>query len=133
MFATVLMVALGGALGSLARFGASRVFAGVVDDAMPIATLTVNLVGCFIAGFLVRAFAGAWEVPDHMRAGLIVGVLGGLTTFSAFGVETMRMIDAGRWVWAMGFIGLNVVGGVGGVALGQAAAKAWVGAPPIPG
>jgi len=130
MLATILMVALGGAVGSVARFAIARISAGVVDDAMPIATLIVNLVGCFAAGFLVRALAGPWQIPEHLRAGVMVGVLGGLTTFSAFGVETMRMIDAGRWVVASGFVALNVVGGIGGVALGQLAARAWVVAPP---
>ena len=133
MLSSIAMVALGGALGALGRFGLSHISKQVIDDAMPAATLAVNLIGCFAAGFLVRALAGPWHMPEHMRLGLMVGLLGGLTTFSAFGVETVRMLEAGRWVWVMGFVMANVAGGIAAVMVGQVAARALLGIEPVAG
>ena len=133
MWSTLLMVAIGGACGALLRFGVSHVSKQVVDDALPAATLAVNLIGCFAAGFLVRAMGGPWQVPEHLRAGLIVGVLGGLTTFSAFGIETVRMLESGRWVAVTLFLVANVAGGVACVAFGQAVARVWLAVEPVAG
>jgi CrcB protein len=59
-----------------------------------------------------------------------VGILGGLTTFSAFGVETVRMIEAGRWISGGAFIAANVIGGIACVMFGQTLARVWLAIPP---
>jgi CrcB protein len=133
MLTSVVMVALGGALGALGRFGLSHLSKQVIDDALPAATLAVNLFGCLAAGFLVRALAGPWHLSEPTRLGIMVGILGGLTTFSAFGVETVRMIEAGRWISGGAFIAANVIGGIGCVMFGQAIARVWLAIPPVAG
>ena len=98
----VLLVALGGAVGSVARYGA-RVALARAWPALPLGTLTVNVLGCFCFGLL----AGATD-DRTLRLALGTGVLGGFTTFSAFGGETLGLLDASPRLAA-----LNVVGNVG--------------------
>lgn len=101
-----LLVFIGGGLGSLLRY-AVRVLAARVAGAGSAetshwlwATLAVNVVGCFLGGALLRSIAttrvGAIELSDHARLFLLTGILGGFTTFSAFGVETLELLHAGR-------------------------------------
>jgi CrcB protein len=129
MALTLLLVAIGGAIGSVARYGVAQLGHRVMDDAAPAATLGVNLFGCFAIGLLAAAFAGPWSgVREDVRVGLIVGVLGGLTTFSAFGFETLRMIDQGH-LWRAGwFAAVHVGAGVAGVAAGGSLARRVLGA-----
>lgn len=110
---TWLLVALGGATGSSARYGLSLV---VKERGWPaaVSTGTVNIVGCFLIGVLYTKT----EDPTLRRA-LGVGVLGGFTTFSSFGHETMAFIRAGRLDLAAGSIAANLLLGLLGVWLGQ--------------
>lgn len=71
----------------------------------PVGTILINVTGCFAVGLLASLFAGPLAVRDEMRLAVVVGLLGGYTTFSAFGRETFQMLQDGRWAWA----GLNVL------------------------
>lgn len=122
------LVALGGALGSAARYGVGLLALRFVHSpggegwrAFPFATLAVNVLGCFAGGLLLGGRLAGRGQDDPARALLITGVLGGLTTFSAFGIETIVLAQQGR----AGLAGLNVAANVL-LGLSAAALGAWV-------
>lgn len=100
-----LAIFAGGGLGALLRFGLSGFVQRMTDDAFPIGTLVVNVTGCLVIGFLGAVFTGPALVRDEWRFFLLVGLLGGFTTFSTFGFETLALMDDGEWARA----GLNLV------------------------
>lgn len=110
-------VAIGGASGSLARY-ALGLWARAAAPGFPIATLTVNAVGGLCIGLIFAATAGRAEVPEWLRVGLITGVLGGFTTFSAFSLETLLLWREGNAVLALANIALNLLLSLGACALG---------------
>jgi len=117
----ILLVALGGAVGSVARYKLSGLVLQHTEDwRFPAGTFAVNVIGCLVAGALVglaerHAFLG----PDA-RLLLLTGVLGGFTTFSAFGLETMVLLKRGDWWIAGANILLSVVAGLLALWLGMA-------------
>ncbi|SHM45690.1 fluoride efflux transporter CrcB [Phytopseudomonas punonensis] len=112
MIFTVLAVALGGAFGTLARFFIGNWISANWPQHFYGATLIVNLVGCLLIGVLYGLFLLRPEVPLPVRAGLIVGVLGGFTTFSSFSLDTLRLLDSGQAPMAIGYLAVSVVGGL---------------------
>lgn len=118
---TVLMVALGGALGSVARYGAG-IGARSLAPGWPWGTLLVNVLGSFAIGVLFAWFL-VRPVPDWLRFGLITGVLGGFTTFSAFSIETIELMRAGGWAAGLLYLGVTLVLGLAACASGIAAAR----------
>lgn len=117
-----LCVATGGALGALARYGFSLVagsFAG--PQRAFLATFAVNVLGCFVAGMLVVFVARNFPDPVSARAFLIIGLMGGFTTFSAFGLETVQLILGGDWksaaAYALASVVLSVLAAGAGMAL----------------
>jgi fluoride exporter len=78
----LLAVALGGAVGSLARYGADRLIERRISSVFPWSTFTINATGCLLIGVLVAAVLDRHHTPAWIRAGLAMGVLGGYTTFS---------------------------------------------------
>ena len=106
---SLLWVMAGGALGSGARYLlATRVTQFEWFAKFPMGTLTVNLVGCFLIGVLYSTLPA--EHPSRLF--LMVGCLGGFTTFSSFGLETMTLINEGRMMHAALYVLLSNVGGV---------------------
>ena len=107
---TWLLVALGGALGSTARFGAGRLAAAATGSTFPWATFGVNVVGSFLIGVLAAALGpdGRFGAGAELRAFILVGLLGGFTTFSSFSLETLTLMRTGAWAAA----GANVLGSV---------------------
>ena len=116
---TYLMVALGGALGSVARFGLSNLIALRYAGSFPLATLIVNVTGSLAIGYLA-----ATTTSQSARNFLMIGVCGGYTTFSAFSLQTLTLIQGGQWLSAAGNIGLSVVLCIGGAWLGYVAGLA---------
>ena len=108
-----LAVALGGALGAVARHAAALMVANRVGAAavFPAGTFAVNVVGCFLAGVLLSVF-GRIAVSEPTRAFLMVGVLGGFTTFSAFGTELFLLLKAGEPQSAIAYVLTSVLLGV---------------------
>jgi len=102
-----LLIALGGAAGSLLRYVVGRVAQGMSAAGCPIGTLFVNVSGCFISGVLVRQFMNMQLSPD-LRALLIVGFCGGFTTFSTFTADTLGLIEGGEYGRATGYVILSV-------------------------
>lgn len=115
-------VALGGAIGSLGRWGVGLALPHPVG-AWPWSTLLVNLTGCLLIGALVARLAVAASPHPLTRPFLGVGLLGGWTTFSAFSVELLELANAGRPLLAAGYVALSVVAGVAAVGLGVAAGQ----------
>lgn len=113
-----LAVFLGGGLGALARYGIGRL---LPTSPLPWGTLAVNVAGCFALGLLAPIFAARHDLAPALRLGLTTGVLGGLTTFSTFGVETLRAWQASPLL-GMQNLALNL-----GVGLGAAALGLWLG------
>jgi CrcB protein len=121
-----LWVGIGGFLGSILRFGLSGLVESWWKPAhFPTGTLIVNLLGCLAIGFLGRLLAPHGDMPADARAFLIVGLLGGFTTFSAFGAETLNLFTDGRKLLAVANIGGHVLFGLSAVWLGQALARSW--------
>ena len=102
-----LLIALGGAAGSLLRYAVGRVVQGMSASGFPVGTLFVNVSGCFIIGILVRQFMNMQLSPE-LRALLIVGFCGGFTTFSTFSADTIGLIEGGEYARASGYVVLSV-------------------------
>jgi fluoride exporter len=122
------LIATGGGLGSVLRYAMHVWVKNAVNTGFPLGTLAVNVTGCLLIGLLAAAFAGPLPVQEDYRLGLIVGVLGGFTTFSAFGWETFALIDGGRYVLAALNVALSCGLGLFGVCAGVFVAKQWFGA-----
>ncbi|MGY2083435.1 fluoride efflux transporter CrcB [Blastococcus sp. SYSU DS0539] len=122
-----LLAALGGALGSLARWGLAEALPSS-PAGWPWPTLSVNLTGCLLLGALLALLAVRSPEPAWVRPFLGVGVLGGYTTYSAFAVEVVRLVDGGAPVPAVGYVLASVVGGVAAVVLGAHLVR-WAGPP----
>ena len=120
---TIILIGLGGFLGSVLRYITSGVVQSLAGGALfPYGTLAVNLTGCFIIGFLSQ-LADAREVfSAESRAFVFVGILGGYTTFSTFGNESLNLFRGGENWYAFVYVGAHVLLGLGAVWLGRAAA-----------
>ena len=120
---TLLLVALGGALGSVLRYKIDGWVQAGAGGAFPWGILFVNVTGCFVAGLLMTFLLERTSVSDEVRTGLLVGVLGGYTTFSTFSLQSLDLADAGLW----GYVAVNVLASVAGallaVWLGQQVAR----------
>jgi fluoride exporter len=120
----LLFVMLGGAFGSGARHLAGRATLAWFGPGYPWGTLAVNLIGGFLMGLLAGGLARFGNGGEQWRLLLGVGVLGGFTTFSAFSLDAMVMIERGDWTLALGYILASVIGSIAALALGLGAMRA---------
>lgn len=116
-----LYIAVGGAVGAVARYGLSGWVHDRAGFGFPWGTLAVNLLGCLLIGFALRALE-AIQVGADTRALVAVGLLGSFTTFSTFGYETMAMLEDGGWGRAGAYTAASVVLGLVAVQVGATAA-----------
>ncbi len=123
---TILYVALGGALGSVSRYLLGT-WAQTVSRSIdfPYGTLTVNLIGCFVIGFLSQLAEGRGAFTSESRMLVFIGILGGFTTFSSFGNDTINLLRDGEAFNALVNVGANVIVGLFLVWLGRAIAY-WI-------
>jgi CrcB protein len=123
-----LLVCLGGAIGTGARYLLGGWITTAVGPGFPWGTLTVNALGSFLMGALMQLALGDGLVPPDVRVVLAVGVLGGFTTYSSFNHETLALLQRGAWP-AAGYVAATLAGclvlGLLGVAAGRAVATAW--------
>jgi CrcB protein len=104
-----LYVAIGGAVGSVARLLLSGAIQQRAGTAFPAGTLVINVVGSLLLGFLLRYALGSTSVSPEARALLTTGFCGGFTTFSTFSYETVTLVEDGDWGRAGAYVALSVV------------------------
>ena len=115
----VLLVGAGGFLGAIARYGVGRGLDRVAESPwIPYGTLAANVAGCLLIGVIAGLMDHRQALSAELRAFLVVGLLGGFTTFSAFGYETLTLARAGDVSAAVGNVGVQVAAGLGAVWLG---------------
>ena len=114
-----LAVAVGGALGSIARHWVNIEISHRLEKTGPQATFVVNVIGCLVIGVLAgRVASGRLHLTPAMRTFLFVGVLGGFTTFSSFGLDTFTLAHGGDYAGAFWNVVGQIVLGLGCVGLG---------------
>ncbi len=104
----LLLIAIGGAAGSVLRYlvgGRAQHFA---PHGFPLGTLVVNVAGCFLIGIFIRQFMNV-QTHNYLRALLVVGFCGGFTTFSAFSMETVGLVEGGEYARAVTYVGLSIL------------------------
>jgi CrcB protein len=123
----LLFIALGGAAGSVTRYLVAVQGQRLSQSVFPVGTLTVNVLGCLLIGLLGTLFAGPVIVREEYRFLLLVGFLGGFTTFSTFGFETLALVsDREWWLASTNVLASNVLG-LGAVWVGNRLALLWQG------
>ena len=122
----VLLVGAGGFVGSVARYlmsgGAHRLMPAAE---FPVGTLSVNLLGCFLIGLIAGVAESRSLFSPELRTLLLIGVLGGFTTFSTFAYETLALASDGEMVKAAGNVILQVVGCLIAAGAGMMVARSW--------
>ena len=122
---TVLWIGLGAGVGGVARYGLSRWLQGLVETRMPVGTLAVNVLGCFLIGLLASLLTESSLVRPEHRLAILVGVLGGFTTFSTFAWETLVLGQGGFPASALLNVLLSNVLGLAAVWLGWRLSHLW--------
>jgi CrcB protein len=128
MITTYLWIALGGALGSMARFWLGAVVAELLGPQFPWGTIFINILGSFVIGFFttVTGPGGRVAASFNARAFVMVGICGGFTTFSAFSLQTLDLARANQWAQAGGNVALSVVACLFAVWAGHALAAVLI-------
>jgi CrcB protein len=121
-----LMVCLAGAIGTGMRYGVS-LWALRAPGAFPFGTLIVNVVGCFLIAAIAQAASSTTLLSDTLRVTLMTGFVGGLTTYSAFNLETTRLLQERAWALGLLNVFLTLVVCFGAGLLGFAVARRLVG------
>lgn len=122
----LLLIALGGGLGATSRFGTNMLAASLLGTRFPYGTALVNSVGSFFAGFLMILLMERFALSDYWRLFLMVGFLGGYTTFSSFSWETWMLYQNGEYLIACVNVLVNNVFALGLAFLGMHLAR-WLG------
>ncbi|MEW6535660.1 MAG: fluoride efflux transporter CrcB [Candidatus Auribacterota bacterium] len=100
MWLILLSVACGGAIGAVTRFWISELIYQHFNTIFPFGTLSVNLIGCYLIGFLWNIF-GNFAVPEYIKMFMSVGILGALTTFSSYAIGTVNLLRDGEYLYAV--------------------------------
>ncbi len=110
-------VALGGALGAMARYGTAGLLYPVSGDRFPLATLVVNVIGSVLMGTAYVLVIDRGALPPEWRNFLMVGFLGAFTTFSTFSLDALALWQNGHFLLALCYVLLSLVLCLGGIAL----------------
>ena len=126
-----LLIALGGALGSVGRYWLAT-WALPISRALPVGTILINVAGSCLIGFFgtLTLASGRYPVPEPARLFVMVGLCGGFTTFSSFSLQTLDLIRSGAWNRALLNVGLSVALCLAAVAAGHVLASYWNGGAP---
>jgi CrcB protein len=117
-------VALGGALGASARYLVDRFIEQRSEAVFPWSIFTINVTGCFLIGVVAATLVDRHHLPAWVRVGLVVGVLGGYTTFSTFGQEGLSLIQSSDYGVALAYTAGSVVAGIAAVYAGTLLGRA---------
>ena len=106
------LIALFGAIGTLARYGLQGLVHTRMGTTFPYGTLLINLTGCLLLGFIGQLTLNRMLISSELRIAIAVGLFGGYTTFSSFGWETAKMLEDGEWLRATTYVGASVIAGL---------------------
>ena len=107
----LLLIGLAGFIGTLSRYWLPGVVARRYGETFPMGTLVVNLVGCFLVGLLFYLLQERFLVNQTVRTVILIGFLGGFTTFSSFGLQTFTLLQDGEFgLAALNILGANLIG-----------------------
>ena len=119
----ILAVAAGGALGATGRFLVGKMMLRLMGPGFPWGTLTVNIIGSFVIGLVVALLATRYNLAHHWQGFLVIGVLGGFTTFSAFSMEVGLMLERHEITHAALYAGTSLIFGVSALFMGLYAGR----------
>jgi fluoride exporter len=120
---TYLAIAIGGTLGCWARFGQTNLVQAIYGRDFPFATLSINVLGSFLMGFLFIETVERLTLPPELRTGILTGFLGGYTTFSTYSMELLLLVEQGDVGKAFLYFILSVVLGFAGAFFGAYIAR----------
>ena len=108
----LLLIAILGGIGTLARYGLQGVVQIRTGSSFPYGTLAINLTGCFLLALTYQLTVNRMVISPDLRLAIGVGFFGGYTTFSSFGWETAKMLEDGAWLPAIAYVSASVVIGL---------------------
>ena len=114
----LLMVAIGGAIGAIARQQSNQLIMRIFGGEFPIGTIFVNILGSFIMGLLFELFATKITLSDEWRSLIFTGVLASFTTFSSFALDVALLSERNEYYYALCYIGMSVVLSIGALFVG---------------
>jgi len=117
---SILLVGIGGFVGSIARYLVAILFSSQISSVFPFATLTVNVLGCFLIGILFALSDRGNLLSPEWRILLTTGFCGGFTTFSTFSYESMRLMQDGEYLYLAAYVFISVFVGLTATYLGIA-------------
>jgi CrcB protein len=128
MMYKLLLIGLGGGFGSILRYTLGGwVQESFSDGSFPLGTLFINITGCLAIGFLGMLFTGPFLIREEYRVAILVGILGGYTTFSTFGRETFLLANESEGMYALMNLLLSNTCGLAAVWVGHRLAEKWFG------
>ncbi len=116
---TLILVGIGGSIGSVLRYAIALLMAKPTSSSFPFATLIVNLVGCFLIGVIVALSGKGDLVTPEWRIFLTAGFCGGFTTFSAFSLENIRLMQDGEFTLVALYVTASIIVGLAATYLGM--------------
>ena len=114
----ILMVAIGGAIGAVARQQSNQLIMRIFGGEFPIGTIFVNILGSFIMGLLFELFASKITLSYEWRSLIFTGVLASFTTFSSFALDVALLSERNEYYYALCYIGMSVVLSIGALFVG---------------
>lgn len=126
MISTLGAIALGGAIGALARFGANAGVEKILGTGFPWGTLLINIAGCMVMGVFMAKAGQAQNVSPELKSFIATGFLGAFTTFSTFSLDFMRMWERGEFLPAGLYLTASVLLSILGLYLGQTMIRGYV-------
>jgi len=123
----ILYISIAGVLGTLSRYGLSTLTQRLTGAGFPFGTLTVNVLGSFLIGFIMQLGLSTDVIPRSLRVAATIGFMGAFTTFSTFSYETVKYLQDGAWLLAGLNIILNLALCLSGTMLGMALGKVTAG------
>jgi CrcB protein len=112
MLLQIFLIALFGAIGTLARYGVHSLVQAKMGSAFPYGTLLINLSGCFFLGLIAQLTLNRVILSPELRLAIAVGFFGGYTTFSTFGWESAKLLQSGEWLRVTTYVTTSVVFGI---------------------
>jgi CrcB protein len=123
----LLMIVAGGGAGAVCRYVVSGWGQRLGPETFPLGTLIVNVLGCLLIGLLAQALTGAYLVREEIRIGLLVGFLGGFTTFSTYGMDALGLVNEGQFRLAGLYVVLSNCVGLFAVWFGYRLGERFIG------